>query len=91
MDGKWPQKAASLQRCHDEPRKQIQFLLAVDPTYKIPFTLVKGQLISKGLFGFFNYPKKQTKIFCPSRLGQKLTFSISFFGVIEATKIFFRD
>ena len=25
VDGKWPQKAASLQRCHDEPRKQIRF------------------------------------------------------------------
>ena len=32
----------------------------------------KGQLISKGHFVFFNSPKKQTKNFCPSRLGQKL-------------------
>ena len=32
----------------------------------------KGQLISKGLS---NSSKKQTKIFCPSRLGQKLKFS----------------
>ena len=40
----------------------------------------KGQLISKGLFGFFN-----------CRLGQKLTFSRSFFGRIEDTKISFGD
>jgi hypothetical protein len=33
--------------------------------------MLKGQLISKGLFGFFNSPKKRTKNFCPSRLGQK--------------------
>ena len=30
---------------------------------------IKGQLISKGLFGFFNSPKKQTKHFCPSAVG----------------------
>ena len=52
---------------------------------------IKGQLISKRLFGFFNSPKKRTKNFCPSRLGQKLTFSSSFFGRIEDTKISFRD
>ena len=51
----------------------------------------KGQLISKGLFGFFNSPKKRTKNFCSSRLGQKLTFSSLFFGRIEDTKISFRD
>ena len=50
----------------------------------------KGQLISKGLFVFFNSPKKRTKNFCPSRLGQKLTFSKLFFGRIEDTKISFR-
>jgi hypothetical protein len=44
---------------------------------------VKGQLFSKGLFVFFNSSKKRTKNFCPSRLGQKLTFSSSFFGRIE--------
>ena len=55
------------------------------------FDLPKGQLISKGLFGFFNSPKKRTKNFCSSRLGQKLTFSSSFFGRIEDTKISFRD
>ena len=31
-----------------------------------------GQLISKGIFVFFNSPKKRMKNFCPSRLGQKL-------------------
>ena len=51
----------------------------------------KGRLILKGLFGSFNSPKKRTKHFCPSRLGQKLTFSSSFFGRIEDTKISFRD
>ena len=39
--------------------------------------LGRGQLILKGLFGFFNSPKKRTKNFCPGRLGQKLTFSSS--------------
>ena len=38
----------------------------------------KGQLISKGLFGVFNSPKKQTKNVCPNRLGQKFKLSISF-------------
>ena len=42
----------------------------------------KGQLISKGLLDFFNSSKKRTKKFCPSRVGQKLTFSSSFFGRI---------
>ena len=51
---------------------------------KVKFT--KDQLISKGLFGFFNSPKKQTKYFCPSRLEQKLAFSSSFFGRIEEGK-----
>ena len=51
----------------------------------------KGQLILKGLFGFFNSLKKWTKNFCLSRLGQKLTFSSSFFGRIEGIKISFRD
>ena len=40
---------------------------------------LKGQLISKGHFGFFNYLKKRTKNFCPSRLGQKFEFSSSLF------------
>ena len=43
------------------------------------------------LLGFFNSPKKRAKNFCPSRLGQKLTFSSSLFGGIEETKISFRD
>ena len=34
--------------------------------------LNKGELIWKGLFGFFISPRKQTKNFCPSRLGQKI-------------------
>ena len=51
----------------------------------------KGQIISKGLFCFFNSSKKRTKNFCPSRLGQKLEFSSSFFGRIENTKMSFRN
>ena len=36
--------------------------------------------------------KKSERVgWCPSRLGQKLTFSSSFFGRIEDTKISFRD
>ena len=54
-------------------------------------TKAKGQLISKGLFVFFNSSKKRTENFCPRRLGQKLKFSSSFFGRIEDTKISFRD
>ena len=46
----------------------------------------KGQLISKGHFGFFNSPKKRTKNFCPSRLGQKFEFSSSFFWRIGDSK-----
>ena len=53
--------------------------------------VAKGHLISKRLFVFFNSPKKWTKNFCPSRLGQKLTFSSSIFGRIEDIKISFRD
>jgi hypothetical protein len=49
----------------------------------------KGQVISKGLFGFFNSSKKRTKYFYPSRLGQKLKLWSSFFGRIEDIKISF--
>ena len=45
--------------------------------------LCKGQLRSKGLLGFFNSSKKQTKNFCPSRLGPKLKFSSSSIERIE--------
>ena len=53
--------------------------------------LSKGQLISKGLFVFFNSSKKRTKNVFASRLGQKLKFSSSFFGRIEDTKKTFRN
>ena len=46
----------------------------------------KGQIISKGLLGFFNSPKKRTNFFCPSRVGQKLTFSSSFLGELKTIK-----
>ena len=39
---------------------------------------------------FFNSPKKRTKNFCPSKLGQKLSFSSSVFWRIEDTKISLR-
>ena len=51
----------------------------------------KGHLISNGHFVFFNFPKKRTKNFCPSRLGQKFEFSSSFFGRIGDTKKVFRN
>ena len=51
----------------------------------------KGQLISKGLFGVFNSPKKRTKNVCPSRLGQKFKLSSSFFGRIEGNEKAFRN
>ena len=66
----------------------VQFLVLCKG---IKFVCTKGQLISKGLFGFFNSPKKRTANFCPSRLGQKLTFSSSCFGKIDDNKISFRD
>ena len=53
--------------------------------------LLKVSYFRNGFLFFFNSPKKQTKNFCPSRLGQKFTFSGSFFGRIEDTKISFRD
>ena len=46
----------------------------------------KVQLISKELFCFFNSSKKRTKNFCLNRSGQKLKFSSSFFGRIQAPK-----
>ena len=52
--------------------------------------LHKGQLISKGLFGFFNSPQKWTKNFCPSRLGQKLTCLSSFLGELKTLKFLFK-
>ena len=54
-------------------------------------TKAKGQLISKGLFVFFNSSKKRTKKLCPSRLWQKFKFSSSCFGRNEDNKISFRD
>ena len=51
----------------------------------------KGQLISKGLFGFFNSPKKRTKNVCPSRLGQKFEFLSLFIGRIEGIEKVLRE
>ena len=50
----------------------------------------KSQLISEGLFVFFSSPKKRTKNFCTSRLGQKLTFSSSFFWELKTLKFLFQ-
>ena len=58
---------------------------------KARYLSTKGQLISKELFSFFNSPNKETINFCPSRQGQKLTFSSSFLGRIEDIKTSFRD
>ena len=49
--------------------------------------LLKGQLISKWLFGFFKSPKKGPKNFCPSRLEQKINiFKLVFFGELKTLK-----
>ena len=54
--------------------------------------LTKGQLISKGLFDFFNCSKKLTKNFCPSRLNRAKIKTFKFiFGRIEDVKIFIQD
>ena len=57
----------------------------------VKYIIIKGQLILIALFVFFNSPKKRKKHFWPRRLGQKLTFSSSFFGGIKDTKISFRN
>ena len=49
-----------------------------------PLKVLKGELFSKVIFVlFFNSPKKRMKTFCPRGLGQKLTFSSSFFGTLK--------
>ena len=40
--------------------------------------ITKGQLISKGHFGFSNSLKRRAKNFCSSRLGQNLSFQVCF-------------
>ena len=56
-----------------DPPNTVMSPLSTWPRTPIPhlqqFSLVKGQSISKSLFGFFNSSKKWTKNFCPSRLG----------------------
>ena len=47
-----------------------------------------SQLILKGHF-FFNSPKKQAKEFCPSSLGQNLSFKVRFLGELETPKRYF--
>ena len=57
---------------------------------KYPFSpgiiWTRGHLISERVSCVFNSSKKQTNNFCPSRLGQKLKFSCSFFSRIEDKK-----
>ena len=53
---------------------------------QIEFSHSKGQLISKGHFGFFNSPKKRPKNFFPSRLRQK----VRFLGELETPKRHFK-
>ena len=71
---------------HENEVFLLYFLLLLEGAIK---EFVKGQLISKELFGFFNSSKKRTKNFCPNKLRQKLTFSSSFFGRIEDIKVSF--
>ena len=49
-------------------------------------TLAKGQLISKGHFGFFNSPKKRIKISAPVGQGKNLSFQVRFLGELETPK-----
>ena len=63
---------------------RVQFLRKLlHDQYCFSLFYAKGQIISKGLFGVFNTSKKRTKNFCPSRLGQKIEFSSSFFERID--------
>ena len=75
----------------DRYSSSLPYYSGVSRNVDTEIAVAKGQLISKGHFDFFNSPKKRTKNFCPSSLGQKLTFSSPFFGRIEDTKISFRD
>ena len=67
-------------------------LLKVDVFWKDPYIpkkfpiFLKGQLISKGCFAFFNSTKKQTKNFCPRRLVQ-----VCFVGELETPKRHFEN
>ena len=47
-------------------------------------THCKGQLISKGHFGFFNAPKNQQKI--SALVGKNLRFQVHFLGELETPK-----
>ena len=69
----------------------VDAMIEVIRTRSLFLAADKGQLISKGHFGFFNSPKKRTKKFCPSRLGQKFEFSSLFFGRIGDTQKTFRN
>ena len=55
-------------------------------SYWVRLDWVKGQLISKGNFGFFNSPKKHTKISAPGDQETNLSFQVCFFGELETTK-----
>ena len=50
-------------------KHELKNLNSCHARFELPH-LAKGQLIWKGHFDFFNSPKKRTKSFCPSRLGQ---------------------
>ena len=50
----------------------------------------KGQIISKGLFGSVNSPKKRTKKFDLTTMIPRLVF-VCFLGEIEAIKKTFRN
>ena len=49
------------------------------------------QLISKGLFGFFNSPKKPNEKFLPQKARAKINIFKFVFGNIKDTKISFHD
>ena len=54
-------------------------------------TVLKGQLISKFLFGIFNSPKKRTKKLDFNTMVPQVELFRSFFGRIEDAKKTFRN
>ena len=76
------------QKCYKVPFLKVQcyFLKNLVQGLKSKFQIpIKGQLISKCLFGIFNFPKKRTKKFDFTTMVSQVCFR-SFFGRIEDTK-----
>ena len=62
-------------------------LIAITKLHQISLVFIKGQLISKGLFGILNSPKKRTKKFeFTTMIPQVDLFSFLFLEEIKDTK-----